>query len=62
MKCELNYCIHNNEFNCILDQVQLNSLGMCDECELVTIPEKTLEKCKRARLREIEEIWRNNDQ
>ena len=59
MNCDVEYCIYNKEFTCIFDEVQINSLGMCDECELVSIPEETLEKCKKKRLKEIEKMWKD---
>ena len=59
MNCEFDYYVYNKEFVCILDEIEINSLGMCDVCEIVTIPEKTLEKYKKVRLKGIEEIWKN---
>ena len=61
MKCEFDYCIYNKEFTCILDKIQINSLGMCEACEIVTVPEENLKKYKKRRLKEIEEIWKNYD-
>lgn len=37
MKCELDYCIYNKDSLCILNEIQLNSLGMCDESIIVSI-------------------------
>jgi len=37
MKCMLEYCIYNSGFTCILDEIQIDSLGMCDCCELVMV-------------------------
>jgi len=59
MKCEFDYCIYNMGFVCILDEIQINSLGMCETCEIVIVPKEKLEEYKRKRLKEIEEIWKN---
>jgi len=58
MKCEFDYCIYNKESICILDEIQMDSLGMCESCEIVAVPKANLEKYKKQRLKEIEEIWR----
>ena len=61
MRCEFDYCIYNNESTCILDEIQVDSLGVCEECEVVTIPKETLGEYKKTRLKEIAEIWKNYD-
>ena len=57
MNCEFEYCIYNKECICILDTIGINQLGICDSCEVVTIPKDALEKYKEKRLKEIEKIW-----
>ena len=59
MECEFDYCIYNREFICILDQIHINSFGMCEMLEIITIPKENLEKCKEKRLKEIKIIWKN---
>ena len=59
MKCEFSYCVYNEEFTCILDEIQIDALGMCEACEIVAVPKETLEKYKKKRLKEIEEIWKD---
>ena len=54
MKCELDYCIYNQKFFCILDSVSINGLGMCDDCIIVSLDEKFLESEKERQLCEIE--------
>ena len=64
MKCDFDYCIYNTRSICVLDEIQIDSLGMCIEYEIVTIPKEILEKYKKRRLKEIEEIeeiWKNYD-
>ena len=46
MKCEMNYCIYNRNFFCVLEETQLNTLGMCEECIIVSIPINILEELK----------------
>jgi len=59
MKCEFNYCIYNREYDCILCEIQINSFGMCEDCEIITVPEETIKKLKKKRSKEIEKIWKN---
>ena len=61
MNCEFDYCIYNNVSACILDEIQMDSLGMCDSCEVVTIPEEDLKKYKEERLEKIDKIWKAYD-
>ena len=51
MKCEFNYCIYNRSFECVLDDIQINSLGMCEECMIVELDEAYLKKEKEKRLK-----------
>jgi len=61
VQCGFDYCVYNRWHECVLDEVQINQLGMCDSCELVTVPKEHLEKYKKRRLKEIENIWANYD-
>ena len=61
MDCEVNYCIYNKKSTCVLDSIQVNSTGMCASYEIVSVPEEVLGKYKKARLGEIEKIWRDYD-
>ena len=36
MKCEYSYCIYNRKSTCILDEIQMDSLGMCNAYEVTT--------------------------
>jgi len=61
MKCEVDYCIYNKNWVCILNEIRIDPLHMCDSFELVTIPETDLQKYKNERLKEIEEFWKKHD-
>ena len=38
MKCTNNMCIYNDENNtCILDEIEINSLAMCDSYIMITV-------------------------
>ena len=59
MNCALNYCIYNKDHVCILNEIEIDSLGMCESCELVSVPEERIdEECieiyKSKRLDQIE--------
>ena len=53
MKCGFDYCIYNRDFLCTLKETQLNSLGMCEECIMVSIPEDILKELKGKQLGEL---------
>ena len=52
MKCENNYCIYQYEDKCILDEISIDSLGMCTECIYPDIDEKTLNEAKTKNLKD----------
>ena len=51
MNCEYSYCIYNKKSACVLDTIQMDSLGMCEMCEIVTVPKENLEKYKQQHLK-----------
>jgi len=53
LKCEFDYCIYNENYFCRLDNVEINETGMCSECIIVSLPEKTLAEYKRKQLIKI---------
>jgi len=55
MKCEFDFCVYNRDFACILDEIQINALGMCENCEIIAVPKTVLDHRKQQRLKEIEE-------
>jgi len=57
MKCEFLYCIYNQNRNCLLDEIEINSLGMCEECIIVSLDDQFLEIEKAQQLKEIETRW-----
>jgi len=57
MKCEVEYCVYNRDFVCILDEPEINSLGMCSACIIISLDKIFLEKEKERQLREIETRW-----
>ena len=63
MKCYKDYCIYNKEFTCTTDELPLiNELGMCDSCEIVAVPEETVNFYKNKRREEIDRIWKEYDE
>ena len=55
MNCENEYCIYNRDFHCILEDVSLDAMGMCNSCITVELAKKFLEAEKERQLREISE-------
>ena len=56
MNCTLTYCIYNKDRICILDAIEIDSLGMCESCEIVAIPVEEVERHKSRRLEQIEKL------
>lgn len=54
MKCEFDYCIYNKDHSCIFKEIEINQLGMCDDCIMVTISTMSLEILKERQLEDIE--------
>ena len=54
MKCEFEYCVYNREWHCIMNEIQIDKLGVCESCELVTIPAEIFDNYKEERLKEID--------
>ena len=57
MVCAFDYCIYNRNLNCILGNVEINSVGMCDDCIVVSLDEVFLEAEKERQLQEIEKRY-----
>jgi len=57
MRCETENCIYNKQFECMLVNISINSLGMCEECIPVLIDKAYLESEKLRQLREMEDRW-----
>lgn len=54
MKCYFAYCIYNENYICLLKETRINSLGMCDECIMISISDTNLKTHKEEQLRKIE--------
>ena len=57
MTCENELCVYNSNSKCALDEVGIDSLGMCDSCIMVELEEAFLESEKERQLRRIDERW-----
>lgn len=42
LACEFDLCIYNDNAKCILGQTTINSIGMCDECIIVSMDQTVL--------------------
>ena len=62
MKCYFEYCIYQKNNACTLDGVEINGVGMCEHCEMITLDEKLLKTLKQKRLGEIEAMWINTNE
>ena len=50
MNCENNFCIYCERGICVLENISINSLGMCNDCIMVSIEEETFQKQKKKQL------------
>lgn len=44
MNCENNFCIYCDEGKCILQNISINNIGMCDECILINLNDEILKE------------------
>jgi len=58
MDCGFEYCIYNRDNMCGLEEIEINELGMCDDCVIVSIPEEFLGLMKDSQLKEMDERYR----
>ena len=56
MCCSFVYCLYNKDFRCILDAIEINSLGMCEQCVMVLLDEELVEKEKERQRLELEAL------
>lgn len=54
MNCENTFCIYESNGKCILENVFINSLGMCAECIYPDINEKIVNEAKSEFLKKYE--------
>lgn len=54
MKCENLFCIYEKDGDCILDNIELDISGSCQNCIYVDIPENLLETLKTSCLENLE--------
>jgi hypothetical protein len=59
MQCENQYCIYQKENKCRHEKISVNSLGMCDDCIIVSLDENFLATEKEKQLQEIDNRWEN---
>ncbi len=57
MKCENYFCIYQEKGKCMLDQINIDIVGQCNNCIYVDIPKEELEKYKILNRNKIEEIF-----
>ena len=57
MICENEYCIYNKGGNCLFERVTINTLGMCDDCTIVSLDKEFLEAEKEQQLKKIDSRW-----
>ncbi len=56
MICENYFCIYWKKNKCILDDIYLNSLGVCESCINISIPDEELDRLRKEQLADIEDL------
>jgi len=54
MQCDFALCIYHENHACLLQGTQINALGMCEECIVVSIPDANLQELKQDQRERIE--------
>lgn len=62
LDCENEYCIYNMDNRCRFEKVTINSLGMCDDCVIISLDKDFLTKEKARQLQNIKELWKDADE
>ena len=60
MDCKFEYCIYNRDSKCIADEQEIDSIGMCGTCIVVSINKHFVEEEKEKQLLELEKRWCEN--
>jgi len=50
MNCANDYCLYNKGYECILDEINIDSMGHCDDCIIVRFNADVLEDEKERQL------------
>ena len=61
MICENEYCIYNDGFDCTLKSIELNNMGICTSCIMITLDKDILEAYKQQQLKKVSEEYKCND-
>ena len=57
MQCENEYCIYHKSGKCRLNNVTINSVGICDDCIIVSLDEDFLRVEKERQLQQLDSRW-----
>ncbi len=61
MRCENNFCIYCDKYKCTLDEINIDTIGLCTECILIDLDDNTLSKQKHINLFSFEEDKNDNE-
>ena len=56
MICENDYCIYWKDNRCILNEIYVNKIGLCESCIHISIPDDDLKKVREEQLARMEAI------
>ena len=54
MKCAFDICIYNRKWRCMLGHPDINHMGMCDSCNIVSLDDTFLAAEKERQFLELE--------
>ncbi len=56
MRCYNVFCRYNEDNSCLLEIIEINSLGMCEECIIISIDKEFLDREKRLLLDKLDSL------
>ena len=57
IRCEKSLCIYEKNGFCILDEIEINVLGMCSECIIPNFDNYYVETMKEKTLKTLNDEW-----
>jgi len=56
MQCLFNFCIYNKDQKCTLNEISIDTMGMCGECIPVNFDSSFLEAEKKRQVKYLEKL------
>ncbi len=60
MDCENQFCVYQKEGKCLLDEISVNCIGMCEDYRYINMSETLLDKIKAKHLNDMHQGLRGS--